>query len=188
MREFPADPRGCTRVGDDPTTWQAALALGVGLMTYGSTASLRPAPRPLYLPPAPPTRCDRCISSIEDGVALSVSRAIDAPIRATVLVEADRAPPFGDRVYLAAAGAGVSALTPTARFGGHIDLLAGAARIDGPVDATSFAIASLTGVDVRVADDLYVGLHASYAQLVGAQPAGTGAISTYGAELRYRWR
>jgi hypothetical protein len=173
---------------EDPTTWQVALAFGVGLMTYGSTAALRPAARPLFIPPTTTARCDRCISSIDDGLTLSASRQLDGWFRATILVQADNAPAFSDHVTIAAGGLGVSALAPSSPFGGHIDILAGAGWVLGPVDATSFAISSLGGVDVRIARDAYVGLSFSYVELLGAQPAGTGAVSSYGVELRYRWR
>jgi hypothetical protein len=173
---------------DDPTTWQVALALGFGLLTYGSTASLRPAPRPLLIPPTTASRCDRCVSSAAEGASLSATRAIDGALRATVLVQSSVAPAFDDHVTIAEAGLGLGMWVPSSFFGGHVDVLVGAGFVRGPVDAISFTVGSLAGVDVRIARDAYVGLSLAYTQLIGAQPAGSGAISDYGVELRYRWR
>jgi hypothetical protein len=170
---------------DDPTTWQVALMLGLGIMTYGSTASLRPLPPP---PPSTPAHCVHCISSYDEGATLSISRQVDSWVRATILTQADRAPLFDDHVYITAGGFGVSSLEPDSPFGGHIDLLCGAAWVRGPVDATSIVFGFSGGVAVHVTDDAYVGLAGTYLQFFGPQPAGTGAISDYGVELRYRWR
>jgi hypothetical protein len=181
--------RSCSRMGDDdPTTWQVALALGLGIMTYGSTNALRPPPRELLVPPSTPAHCVHCISSYTEGAAVSISRQLDTWVRATILTQADRAPLFDDRLYITAAGVGVSSLTPDAPFGGHIDLVCGAAWVRGPVDATSIVFGFAMGADVHVADDLYVGLAGTYLQFFGPQAAGSGAISNYGIELRYRWR
>ena len=173
---------------DDPVTWALALALGLGLMTYPSTTSLRPAPRPLVIPPTPAAHCDGCITSFDEGATLTLSRQLDGPLLASVLVQTDRAPEFRDRVDLVAGGVGMGGLASGAPFGGHVELLLGAAQVRGPVDATSFVIGSRAGIAFPIARGLYLGLSATYAQLFGEQPAGNAGVSTYDLELVYGWR
>jgi hypothetical protein len=164
--------------------WQIGASSGFAILTYPSTASLRP----LLFPPMSAPPCHGCISSAGEGVELEAARWIGPVLRLAAAVDASRHPSVGTDVYGAAVGPGVGTRMGHLAIYPHGDVLLGASRFAGPVDATSFAIHIVIGVDIGVARGLTVGFEGSGAFFYGAQPAGDGSRGLYALRVAYRWR
>ena len=176
-----ATARAAAGVDDD--RWDVALSTGIAVLTYPSTASLRPRVIPTTPPP-----CPRCISSAGEGVAVSATRRFGVITRLVVRADASRHPSFGVDLRGVAAGAGFATQMGSLPLFAHGQALLGATRFAGPVDATAFAVHIIVGLDWGVTPDLAIGYEQSGAFFTGAQPAGDGSASLFAVHLAYRWR